>query len=57
MNREKAIDYIEGMVGLYTAEWNKWPDEDIKKLYIFVCVSDHEKLSIEDIERIGFTLR
>ena len=57
MNREKAIDYIEGMVGLYTAEWNKWPDEDIKKLYIFVCISDHGTLTLEDVERIGFTLR
>ena len=56
MNIEKATEYIEGMVGCYSAVWNEWPSHDIKELYIYVCVSDHETLTIEDAKRVGITL-
>lgn len=56
MDREKAIAYIEGMTGCYTAIWHEWPIEDIRKLYIFVCVSDHKKLTIDDAKRVGIEL-
>jgi len=56
MNREKAIAYIEGMVGCYTAVWHEWSDEDIQKLYIFVCVADHRELTLKDAARVGIEL-
>ena len=56
MDCEKAIAYIEGMTGCYTAIWHEWPAKDIEKLYIFVCVSDHKELTIADAKRVGIEL-
>ena len=56
MDIQKAIDYIEGMVGCYTAIWHEWPDEDVRKLYIFVCVSDHGSVTLNDAKRVGIEL-
>jgi len=56
MNRQAVIDYIEGMVGCYSAVWHEWPDKDLSALYVFVCTSDHGSVTIADAKRAGYTL-
>jgi len=53
---QAAIDWIEGMVGCYSAVWHEWPWEDIKRLYLHLCFADHGEITLQDAKRIGFTL-
>ena len=56
MDISKAIDYIEGMVGI-VGFWNEWPDSQIRILYIYICTDAHrKKFTIEDARRVGITL-
>ena len=57
MDREKAIKWIEENVGYVSPIWHEWPDEDLKRLYVFLCKWDHGRVTIEDSERVGVTLR
>ena len=53
MNRQKAIDYIEGMAGCYRAVWHEWLDKDIEALYICICTKVYEReFTEEDAERL-----
>lgn len=56
MNRQRMIDYIEGMVGCYTAMWHEWSDKDLSALYAFVCIADHKEVNLKDAVRAGFEL-
>lgn len=55
IKRTPAIDYIEGQVGCYSAEWHTWPNIDIGRLYFYCCVCNHKKITPVDMKRVGVT--
>ena len=57
MDRQAAIDYIEGMTGSYGV-YHDWSDEAIYRLYHYVCMhrDDYNELNLDDARRVGITL-
>ena len=57
MDRERAIDYIEGMTGAY-GSFYQWEEDAIRELYIYVCThrDSYNELTTDDAKRVGITL-
>lgn len=38
MNRERAIEIIEGAVGCWEAVWHEWPDKSLEAMLYYVIL-------------------